>query len=137
MQRSKRYLAEIASALKPVARGRKADSGRLLSEEQEAALRQIICDKRPEPRKMAFALWNRVGVMQRIESDCDIKLSVRNDSPELNPEERFNANLKQAIYTKVPVYTKAKLKVAATAYMQPLEKSPSRVQKFFQDARVK
>jgi len=141
MQRSKRYLAEIASALKPVARGRKACSGRLLSEEQEAALRQIICDKRPEPRKMAFALWNRVGVMQRIEPDCDIKLSVRNDSPELNPEERFNANLKQAIYTKVPVYTKAKLKVVATAYMQLLEKSSSRmqnrVQKFFQDARVK
>lgn len=53
--------------------------------------------------------------MQQIELDCDIKLSVRNDSPELNPEERLNANLKQAIYTKVSVYTKAKLKVAATA----------------------
>lgn len=54
----KRYLAEIASALKPAARGRKAGSGRLLSEKQEVDLRQIICDKRPEPRKMAFALWN-------------------------------------------------------------------------------
>ena len=54
----KPYPAEIASALKPAARGRKAGSGRLLSEEQEAALRQIICDKRPEPRQMAFALWN-------------------------------------------------------------------------------
>ena len=85
MQRSKRYLAEIASALKPAARGRKVGSGRLLSEKQEVDLRQIICDKRPESRKMAFALWNWVSVMQRIEPDCAIKLSVRNDSPELNP----------------------------------------------------
>ena len=54
----KRYLAEIASAPKLAARGRKAGSGRLLSEAQEATLRQIICGKRPESRKMAFALWN-------------------------------------------------------------------------------
>lgn len=58
-------------------------------------------------------------------------------SPELNPEERLNADLKQALYTKVPVRTKAKLKTAATEHMQALEKSPERVRKFFQDARVK
>jgi hypothetical protein len=34
-------------------------------------------------------------------------------SPELNPEERPNANLKQAIGSKVPVRTKAKLRAAA------------------------
>ena len=54
----RRYLAEGAGALKPAARGRKAGSGRSLSEEQEAAIRQIICDKRPEQLKMAFALCN-------------------------------------------------------------------------------
>ena len=58
-------------------------------------------------------------------------------SPELNPEERLNADLKQALYTRVPVRTKAKLKAAATEHMQSLEKSPERVKKFFQDARVK
>ena len=293
----RRYLTEGAGALKPAARGRKAGSGRSLSEEQEAAIRQIICDKRPEQLKMAFALWNRAAVMQLIEDECGIKLSVRgvgnylkrwgftpqkpikkayeqrpeavqawldeeypeiekrakaegaeihwgdetavvntdvrgrcyapkgqtpvtfavggtrqklsmiatvtnqgktrwmiideafnsdklieflealvkdatkkvflildnlrvhhskpvkawaaerkdkielfylpSYSPELNPEERLNADLKQAIYTKVPVRTKAKLKAAATEHMQTLEKSPDRVQKFFQDARVK
>ena len=55
----------------------KAGSGRSLSEEQEAAIRQIICDKRPEQLKMAFALWNRAAVMQLIEDECGIKLSVR------------------------------------------------------------
>ena len=58
-------------------------------------------------------------------------------SPELNPEERLNADLKNALYTKVPVRTKVKLKAATTEHMQTLEKSPERVRKFFQDARVK
>ncbi len=73
----KRYLADGAGALKPAARGRKAGSGRILSEEQESAIRQIICDKRPEQLKMAFALWNRAAVMQLIEHECGIKLSLR------------------------------------------------------------
>lgn len=58
-------------------------------------------------------------------------------SPELNPEERLNAGLKQALYSKVPVRTKAKLKAATTEHMQALEKSPERVKKYFQDPRVK
>ena len=53
-------------------------------------------------------------------------------SPELNPEERLNADLKQAIGTKVPVRTKAKLKLAATEHMFKLEQSPERVKSFFQ-----
>lgn len=48
-------------------------------------------------------------------------------SPNLNPEERLNADLKQAIGTKVPVRTKAKLKLASTEHMIKLEQSPERV----------
>ena len=291
------YLTTGAAALKPAARGKKLGGGRALSESQERAVRQIICDKRPEQLKMEFALWNRAAVMQLIERECGIKLSVRgvgnylkrwgftpqkpikkayeqrpeavkawldNDyptieqrakaedaeihwgdetavvntdvrgrsyapagktpvtfavggtrqklsmiatvtnqgktrwmiideafnadrlieflealtkdagrkvflildnlrvhhskpvkawvaerkdkielfylpsySPELNPEERLNADLKQALYSKVPVRTKAKLRVATTEHMQTLEKSPERVKKYFQDSRVK
>jgi transposase len=291
------YLTTGAAALKPAARGKKLGGGRALSESQERAVRQIICDKRPEQLKMEFALWNRAAVMQLIERECGIKLSVRgvgnylkrwgftpqkpikkayeqrpeavqawldeqypeiekraksedaeihwgdetavvntdvrgrsyapagktpvtfavggtrqklsmiatvtnqgktrwmiiddafnsdklieflqaliqdagkkvflildnlrvhhskpvkawveerkdkielfylpSYSPELNPEERLNADLKNALYTKVPVRTKAKLKAATTEHMQTLEKSPERVRKFFQDARVK
>jgi transposase len=58
-------------------------------------------------------------------------------SPELNPEERLNADLKHAIGTKVPARTKAKLKAAATAHMEKLEASPQRVKSYFQDPRVK
>jgi len=293
----KRYSEAGASALKPEARGKKQGSGRVLSEAQEAMVRQIICDKRPEQLKMEFALWNRAAVMQLIERECGISLSVRgvgnylkrwgftpqkpikkayeqrpeavqewldkeypaieqrakaegaeihwgdetavvntdvrgrsyapigktpvtfavggtrqklsmiatvtnqgktrwmiideafnsdklieflealikdadkkvflildnlrvhhskpvkawveehkdeielfylpSYSPELNPEERLNADLKHAISTKVPARTKAKLKAAATEHMQALEKTPERVKKYFQDSRVK
>ena len=58
-------------------------------------------------------------------------------SPELNPEERLNADLKHAIGSKVPTRTKPKLKAVATAHMEMLEQSPERVKKYFQDPRVK
>jgi len=45
--------------------------------------------------------------------------------------------LKQALYTKVPVLTKAKLKAATAEYMQTLEPVPERVKTYFQDPRVK
>lgn len=291
------YRTAGTAALKPAARGKKAGGGRMLSEAQERTVQQMICDKRPEQLKMEFALWNRAAVMQLIEREYGIKLTVRgvgnylkrwgftpqkpirrayeqsseavqawldkiypeiehraklegaeihwgdetavvntdvrgrcyapagktpvtfavggtrhklsmiatvtnqgktrwmiidegfnadkliefldalikdagrkvflildnlrvhhskpvktwveehkekielfylpSYSPELNPEERLNADLKQALYTKVPVRTKAKLKAATTEHMQVLEKSPERVKKFFQDARVR
>ena len=40
---------------------------RLLSPEQEAEVRKLICDKRPEQMKMPFALWTR-AVWGRRES---------------------------------------------------------------------
>ena len=58
-------------------------------------------------------------------------------SPELNPEERLNADLKQAMGKRVPVRTKAKLRDAANEHMAMLEKSPERVMSYFQDPRVK
>lgn len=58
-------------------------------------------------------------------------------SPESDPEERPDADLKHAIGSKVQARTKAKLKAATTEHMQALEKSPERVKKYFQDPRVK
>ncbi len=58
-------------------------------------------------------------------------------SPELNPEERLNADLKQAMGSRVPARTKAKLKAAAVEHMETLEQTPERVKKYFQDPRVK
>lgn len=58
-------------------------------------------------------------------------------SPQLNPEERFNAYLKQEIGKRVPVRTKAKLREAANDHMAMLEQNPQRVMSYFQDRRVR
>jgi len=57
-------------------------------------------------------------------------------APELNPDERLNGDLKQAIGAKVPARTKAKLKIAAEEHMQTIVRSPNRVRAYFQDPKV-
>jgi transposase len=66
-----------AESLIPGKRGRKVGEKRTLSEEQEADVRRLICEKRPEQLKMEFALWTRGAVRQLIEQECGIKLSIR------------------------------------------------------------
>lgn len=58
-------------------------------------------------------------------------------SPQLNPEERLNADLKQEMGKKVPVRTKAKLREAANEHMAMLDRTPERVIAYFQDRRVR
>ena len=58
-------------------------------------------------------------------------------SPELNPEERLNADLKQEMGKRVPVRTKAKLRDAANEHMMRLEQNPERVMNYLQDSRVR
>ena len=58
-------------------------------------------------------------------------------SPQLNPEERLNADLKQEMGKRVPVRTKAKLREAANDHMAMLEQNPERVMSYFQDRHVR
>ena len=58
-------------------------------------------------------------------------------SPQLNPEERLNADLKQQIGKLVPVRTRAKLHDAANEHMLMLDRTPERVIAYFQDRRVR
>ncbi|MCS6762944.1 MAG: IS630 family transposase [Candidatus Protistobacter heckmanni] len=58
-------------------------------------------------------------------------------SPELNLDERLNADLKHVISTRVPVRTKAKLHAAAKNHMAFIETHLERVKSYFQDPRVK
>lgn len=58
-------------------------------------------------------------------------------SPQLNPEERLNADLKQQMGKRVPVRTKAKLREAANDHMAMLEQNPQRVMSYFQDRHVR
>lgn len=58
-------------------------------------------------------------------------------SPELNPDERLNADLKYAIASKVAVRSKTKLKDATNEHMTMLSNTPERVKSYFQDKRIK
>jgi transposase len=58
-------------------------------------------------------------------------------SPQLNPDERLNADLKQALGSRVQVRTKDKLRAATERYMHMLASNPERVRSFFQDPIVK
>jgi len=57
-------------------------------------------------------------------------------SPELNPDERLNADLKHAIGTKAPGRTKAKLHAVAPQHITFIEANPDRVRAYFQDPFV-
>jgi transposase len=58
-------------------------------------------------------------------------------SPELNPDERLNAELKYALGSRVQTRTKDKLKQATKAHMDMLEQNPERVRSYFNDPKVK
>jgi transposase len=58
-------------------------------------------------------------------------------SPELNPEERLNADLKHVMRKKVPVRTKARLQAATEAHMHVIACEPERVKAYFQDPYVR
>ena len=52
-------------------------------------------------------------------------------SPELNPDEGLNGDLKQAVTRKPPARSKSQFKRHVIGHMRKLSKSPARVQSFF------
>lgn len=57
-------------------------------------------------------------------------------SPELNPDERLNADLKHAITTSVPRRTRQGLLEKTREHMAMVKSSPERVKSYFKDDRV-
>ena len=58
-------------------------------------------------------------------------------SPELNPDECLNADLKDGVTRCAPSRSKAQLKKAAISHLRKLQKSPRRVRKYFQHKPVR
>lgn len=57
-------------------------------------------------------------------------------SPDLNPDEHLNADVKQGVGSKAPVRTKENLKKAAETHMEMLKKLPDRIVKYFKDPAI-
>ena len=58
-------------------------------------------------------------------------------SPELNPDEGVNADLKQAVPRKAPARSKQQLKRAAISHMRRLAKMPKRIRSIFQQQQFR
>lgn len=58
-------------------------------------------------------------------------------SPELNPDEMANADIKQAVTKQAPARTKLQLVKAASRHLRSIQKQPERVRRYFQHDPVK
>jgi len=58
-------------------------------------------------------------------------------SPDLNPDEHTNADLKYGVGSKHPKRDKESLRKAAEEHMMMLEKSPKRIKKYFRDPAIR
>jgi transposase len=58
-------------------------------------------------------------------------------SPELNPDERLNADLKYALGSRIQARTRDKLKQVTKTHMEMLENNPDRVRSYFKDPKIK
>ena len=58
-------------------------------------------------------------------------------SPELNPDECLNADLKREVTSKAPARSKGQLKKATLSHLRKISKSPQRVRSYFQHEPVR
>jgi transposase len=58
-------------------------------------------------------------------------------SPELNPDEYLNCDLKAGVHTMPPVRSTEQLKAAVSSHMRTLQKTPKRVAKYFEHPSIR
>ena len=57
-------------------------------------------------------------------------------SPELNPDEYLNCDLKAGVHSGVPARTKDQLGKKAISHLRMLQKKPKRVKKYFEHHKI-
>uniref|UniRef100_G2ZRZ7 Transposase n=1 Tax=blood disease bacterium R229 TaxID=741978 RepID=G2ZRZ7_9RALS len=58
-------------------------------------------------------------------------------SPELNPDEMLNADLKQAVTKLAPARTKLQLVKATSSHLRSVQRQPARVRKYFENEPIR
>jgi transposase len=85
----------------------------------------LILDRLPVHRARSVRAW-------LAERRAEIEVfNLPPYSPDLNPDEGLNADLKQAVTRKAPARGKPQLKRAVVGHMRKLSKSPARIMSFF------
>jgi transposase len=85
----------------------------------------LILDRLPVHRSAKLRAW-----LAGREAEIEV-FYLPGYSPELNPDEGLNGDLKQAVTRKEPARSKAQLKRAVVGHMRKLSKLPHRVRSFF------
>jgi transposase len=85
----------------------------------------LILDRLPVHRSAKVRAW-----LAGREAEIEV-FYLPGYSPELNPNEGINGDLKQAVTRKEPARSKAQLKRAVVGHMRKLSKLPDRVRSFF------
>lgn len=57
-------------------------------------------------------------------------------SPELNPDEYLNCDLKAGVHSRAPARSKGQLKSKAISHLRMLQKKPNRVRKYFHHPKI-
>jgi len=57
-------------------------------------------------------------------------------SPELNPDEYLNCDLKTGVHSSIPARTSSQLKAKAISHLRKLQKLPARVKKYFRHPKI-
>jgi transposase len=85
----------------------------------------LILDRLPVHRAATVRAW-----LDGREAEIEV-FHLPPYSPDLNPDEGVNADLKQAVTRKAPARSKPQLKRAVIGHMRKLSKLPHRVRSFF------
>ena len=85
----------------------------------------LILDRLPVHRSAKVRAW-----LAGREAEIEV-FYLPGYSPELNPDEGLNGDLKQAVTRKEPARSKSQLKRAVVGHMRRLSKLPDRVRSFF------
>src|ERR671916_174467 len=85
----------------------------------------LILDRLPVHRSAKLRAW-----LAGREAEIEV-FHLPGYSPELNPDEGVNGDLKRAVTRKAPARSKAQLKRTVVGHMRKLSKSPHRVRSFF------
>ena len=57
-------------------------------------------------------------------------------SPELNPDEYLNCDLKVGVHSVVPARTEGQLKKTALSHLRKLQKLPGRIKNYFKHPKI-
>jgi transposase len=85
----------------------------------------LILDRLPVHRSAKLRAW-----LAGREAEIEV-FHLPGYSPELNPDESINGDLKQAVTRKAPARSKAQLQRAVVGHMRKLSKLPHRVRSLF------